>query len=159
MKNNATKDSRSRTRVTGKKEIVFNWSSPFTIFGLITVPRSKWTTIEQHFKLSVVKLMFKIYHDLTPRDTSLHVDDHYRQAEEQALTEWSKYPKRAAFYEAIYCLPRCHTGETLWNAIAQRDQEITNATELSSFVREVSKTNTFQDFNFTEHLLSTNNQQ
>ena len=52
--------------MTGKKEIVFNWSSPFTIFGLITVPRSKWTTIEQHFKLSVVKLMFKIYHDLTP---------------------------------------------------------------------------------------------
>ena len=34
---------------------------------------------------------------------------------------------------------------------------ITNATEISSFVREVSKTNTFQDFNFNTFSVQTTN--
>ena len=50
-----------------------------------------------------------------------------------------------------------YRGATLWNAIARKDQVITNATEISSFVREVSKTNTFQDFNFNTFSVQTTN--
>ena len=46
---------------------------------------------------------------------------------------------------------------TLWNAIARKGQVITNATEISLFVREVSKTNTFQDFNFNTFSVQTTN--
>ena len=76
--------------------------------------RSKWTTLEHHYKLSVVKLIFKIYHELTPACMSTIID------------KWkSKYSLRGV---NILSVPRFNTrfmkqsiayqGATLWNAIA-----------------------------------------
>ena len=42
-------------------------------------------------------------------------------------------------------------------SLAKIKSVMTNATEISSFVREVSKTNTFQDFNFNTFSVQTAN--
>ena len=117
--------------------IIFNL--PRDMSTLEVLSRSKWTTLEHHYQLSVVKLMFK-------------------------RKRKSKHSLRGV---NILSVPRFNThfmkqsiayrGATLWNAIAWKDQVITNATEISSFVREVSKTNTFQDFNFNTFSVQTTN--
>ena len=116
---------------------------------LEVLSRSKWTTLEHHYQLSVVKLTFKIYHDLTPACMSTIIDKRKSKHSLRGVNILSVPRFNSRFMKQSIA----YRGATLWNAMARKDQVITNATEISSFVREVSKTKPLNWYLFAPHFL------
>ena len=135
---------------TRAARIIFNLPRDMPTHEVLA--RCKWTTLEHQYKLSVIKLMFKINHGLTPGCMSNIINKRN-----------SRYALRG---ENILNVPRFNTrymkqsiayrGATIWNAIARKDPAITNVTEISVFVREALKSNTFHNFDFNTTLHTTN---